>query len=87
MFQARIKSQVIFISLSKYFCYYLVKKKSIIRCFDYQMWKLSEGKISFKETLGGSPGLVAMGGDSCSEGCRFESQHSILDGRFHIDLL
>ena len=23
--------------------------------------------------LGGSPGLVVMGGDSCSEGCEFES--------------
>ena len=30
---------------------------------------------------GGSPGLVVgMGGDSCSEGCGFESQHRILDG-------
>ena len=28
---------------------------------------------------GGSPGLVVMGGDSCSEGCGFESQHCILD--------
>ena len=26
----------------------------------------------------GSPGLVVMGGDSCSEGCGFKSQHSIL---------
>ena len=32
--------------------------------------------------LGGSPGLVIMGGDSCSEGCGFESQHRILDGHF-----
>ena len=31
-------------------------------------------------TLGGSPGLVVMGGDSCSEGRGFESQHHILDG-------
>ena len=30
--------------------------------------------------LGGSPGLVVMGGDSRSEGCGFESQHHILDG-------
>ena len=29
--------------------------------------------------LGGSPGLVVMGGDSCSEGCGFESQLFILD--------
>ena len=30
--------------------------------------------------LVGSPGQVAMGGDSCSEGCGFESQRRILDG-------
>ena len=29
---------------------------------------------------GGSPGLVVMGGDSCSEGHGFESQRRILDG-------
>ena len=28
------------------------------------------------------PGLVVMEGDSCSEGCVFESHHSILDGHF-----
>ena len=28
-----------------------------------------------------------MGGDSCSGGRGFESQRSILDGHFHIDLL
>ena len=32
--------------------------------------------------MGGSRGLVVMGGDSCSEGLGFESQHRILDGRF-----
>ena len=32
--------------------------------------------------MGGSPGLVVMGGDSCSKGCGFESQHRILDGQF-----
>ena len=29
---------------------------------------------------GGSPGLVVMGGDSCSIGRGFESWHCILDG-------
>ena len=29
-----------------------------------------------------TPGLVVIGGDSCSEGCKFESQHHILDGHF-----
>ena len=28
------------------------------------------------------PGLVVMGGDSCPEGCGFESCHRILDGHF-----
>ena len=39
--------------------------------------------------LGGSPGLVVMGDDSCSRGRGFESRHHILDGYdiFHIDLL
>ena len=27
------------------------------------------------ESLGRSPGLVVMGGDSCSKGCEFESRH------------
>ena len=31
---------------------------------------------------GRSPGLVAMGGDSCSKGCEFKSRHRILDGHF-----
>ena len=31
---------------------------------------------------GGSPGLVVIGGDSCTEGCGFESQHWILDEPF-----
>ena len=36
----------------------------------------------FKNVLvyGGSPGLVVMGGDLCSKGRAFESQHYLLDG-------
>ena len=36
-----------------------------------------------------SPGLVVMGGDSCSEGHGLESRRLILDGHaiYHIDLL
>ena len=35
--------------------------------------------------LGRNPGLVVMRGDSCPEGCGFESQDHILDGHFsHI---
>ena len=36
--------------------------------------------VTIQRVLGGSPGLVAMGGDSCSKGCGFESQQCILDG-------
>ena len=40
-------------------------------------------------SLGGSPGLVVMGGDSRSKGRGFESWRRILDGHeiFHVDLL
>ena len=35
----------------------------------------------------GSPGLVAKGGDSYTEGCEFESWHRILDVHFlHMNL-
>ena len=37
--------------------------------------------------MGGSPGLVVMGGDSCSEGRGLDSQIRILEGHFHIYLL
>ena len=32
--------------------------------------------------LGGSPGLVVKGGDSCAKGCEFKSRHGIPDGHF-----
>ena len=32
--------------------------------------------------MGGSPGLMVIGGDSCYEGCGFESQYQMLDGPF-----
>ena len=35
-----------------------------------------------EENLGGNPGLVVLGGDSCSVGGGFESQHCMLDGHF-----
>ena len=35
-----------------------------------------------KKPLGGSPGLVVMGGHSCAKGCEFKSRHHILDGHF-----
>ena len=40
------------------------------------------GKIKkkLKYFLDGNRGVVVMGGDSCSEGCGFESRHHTLDG-------
>ena len=35
------------------------------------------------QSLGGSPDLVVMGGDSCSKGRVFESQHHVLDGHVY----
>ena len=32
--------------------------------------------------MGGSPGLVVMGGDSCAKSREFESWHHIMDGHF-----
>ena len=43
---------------------------------------LEETIIVKMNYTGGSPGLVVMGGDLCSEGRDFESQHHILDGHF-----
>ena len=46
---------------------------------------LEKGSDSIKLTvfkMGGIPGLVVMGGDSCSEVRGFKSQHHILDGHF-----
>ena len=45
----------------------------------------SETNISSQSE--GSPGLVVMGGDSCSKGHEFESRHRILDGHFFTYLL
>ena len=35
-----------------------------------------------RAVLGGSPGVVVMGDDSCSRGRGFESERRILDGHF-----
>ena len=40
-------------------------------------------KVKIWLLRGGSPGLVVMGGDSCSRGHGFESKYHILDGHFH----
>ena len=36
--------------------------------------------------MDGSPGLVVMGGDSCSDGLGFESQHCILDVHYFTNI-
>ena len=52
-----------------------------------QVWYLNflfrqKTKHNISLLQGGSPGLVVMGGDSCSKGRQFESRHRILDGHF-----
>ena len=39
-------------------------------------------KIDQSGHTGRSPGLVFTGGDTCSEGHGFESQHLVLDGHY-----
>ena len=48
---------------------------------------ISSSPYATVPALDGSPGLVVMGGHSCSKGREFESWHCILDGHFHIYLL
>ena len=57
-------------------------RQSIIR---HRLGHLNNKKIQKTNNnfiLGESPGLLVMGGDSCSKGCGFKSQHHILDGLF-----
>ena len=39
-------------------------------------------KINIITLLGGNPGLVVIGDDSCSRGRGYETQNRILDGHF-----
>ena len=48
--------------------------------YDHFITKLATNEFYLK--LGRSPGLVVMGGDSCSKGCEFKSLHRKLDGHF-----
>ena len=59
---------------------------SIVLNFDNKMVKILAAEydpnmfIKKLRKMGGSPAIVVMGGDSCSEGRGFESRFSILDG-------
>ena len=46
-----------------------------------QRYKCSLQELA-EQLLLGSPGLMVMGGGSCSEGCGLESQYCIKDGHF-----
>ena len=52
--------------------------------FDFLLDETSNWNSKFK--LGGSPGLVVIGEDSCSRGCGLKCQHLILGGH-HITLI
>ena len=47
-----------------------------------QQDEIQEWPVWQKIVLKMGPGLVVMGGDSCTKGCEFESRHHILDGHF-----
>ena len=73
--------------LSFYFIYIQICAIFVIVLWkEWKVWPIFKKKNVF---LGGSPGLVVMGEDSCSEGRGFESRCHKLDGYdiFHIDLL
>ena len=69
---------------------YFGRKRPKRKCKKRQGWSAILDNILFnckentKKYEHGSPGLVVMGGDSCSKGCEFESLHRILVGHFSI---
>ena len=72
----------------KRFCVKCLFVKISLELNQLQLLEGDLGRGQNCKTLGGTPGLVVMGGDSCSKGCEFESRHCILDGHFsHMYLL
>ena len=71
----------------RYFTSELEVHSCVISC--HLSWKiLTNFRLKNFTILGRSPGLVVMGGDSCFRGCKFESQHRILDGHFsHVSVV
>ena len=68
--------------------WYMVSKNGLTQFYDERglqsiplhNWWLSHSKTKNNNLMGGSPGLLVMGGDSCSKSCGFKSWHHILDG-------
>ena len=55
--------------------------------FAYKMFEKNKNKGRIGISWGESPGLVVIGGDSCSKGCEFESQnHIYLMDIFHVPI-
>ena len=54
--------------------------QSVLFCFVHILTECSWTAVQKIDSMGGGPGQVVMGGDSCSKGCEFESRHCILDG-------
>ena len=51
-------------------------------CKQKHVQTLESYTLSTPPHLGVSPGIVVMGGDSCSKGRELESRQGILDGHF-----
>ena len=56
------------------------KSRDLLGCFCWLEKQWRSRSVIYNNLISGSPGLVVMGGDSCSEGCGFKSQCRILDG-------
>ena len=56
------------------------KCRDRLGCFCWLEKQWRSRSVIYNNLISGSPGLVVMGGDSCSEGCGFKSQCRILDG-------
>ena len=54
----------------------------VVMCLKDESLKLHFVFTKKQYLMGWSPGLVVMGGDSCSKDREFESLHCILDGYF-----
>ena len=88
MFRQYIVSEVLLIQVGKHIVTIHWYKLSIGTLHKLSVRTLGYYGNQTMVSMGGSPGLVVIGGDSCSEGHGFEFRRHILDGHdiFHIDL-